>query len=125
MKSVILKGQEIKIGSKIRFIDDKNLYVGAKSNIIKPQIGVVYTVRGFTSVGGFYLEEIKNQQIEWLDVAGRVEDKSEPGFAVYRFEPASPLRKEKSEKIVKIKIEPIIEERIDKEIVRKNKLVFN
>jgi hypothetical protein len=35
MKTVILKGQEIKIGSEVRFIDDRNLYSDVK-NIIKP-----------------------------------------------------------------------------------------
>lgn len=115
MKSVILKGQEIKIGSKVRFVDNKNLYSGIKG-VIKPELGGVYTVRGFTSLGGFYLSEITNQIVEWVDANGNKEGKSEPGFAANRFEPAQPLR---MKKIVQIKIEPIVEERIDVEIVEK------
>jgi hypothetical protein len=115
MKTVILKGQKITIGSKVRFIDGSKLYVDSKT-VIKPQVGKVYTVRGFSSVGGFYLEEIKNKDVEWVSPSGESKGTSEPGFAVNRFEPAQPLRKEK---IVQIKIEPLVEERLDVETLKK------
>lgn len=108
MKSVILKGQKIEIGSKVRFINDKELYVGLEG-VTRPIIGQVYTVRGFTDVGGFFLEEIKNDIFQWM-IDDKVDSESEPGFATWRFEPAEMTSKRK---IVQIKIEPIIEERLD------------
>ncbi len=90
MKTVILKGQEIKIGSQVRFVNDKDLYNGVK-DIVKPVLGQVYTVRGFTDLNGFYLEEVKNINFEWTTESGDVDSVSEPGFAVWRFEPAQPL----------------------------------
>lgn len=108
MKTVILKGQEIKIGSQVRFIDEKNLYSDVE-NVVKPVVGQVYTVRGFTDIGGFYLEEIKNIIFEWTS-NGEVVSESEPGFAAWRFEPATPLKKKK---IVNIEILPMVEERLE------------
>lgn len=90
MKTVILKGQEIKIGSQVRFVNDTNLYVGVEG-VIKPVLGQVYTVRGFSEPNGFYLEEVKNIDFEWTSPNGDVDSVSEPGFAVWRFEPATPL----------------------------------
>jgi hypothetical protein len=90
MKTIILKGQEIKIGSQVRFMDDRHLYADVK-DVIKPVVGQVYTVRGFTDLNGFLLEEVKNINFEWTDDNGDVESVSEPGFAIWRFEPATPL----------------------------------
>lgn len=92
MKTVILKGQEIKIGSQVRFVNDKDLYTGVEG-VIKPVIGQVYTVRGFSELNGFYLEEVKNIDFEWTSPTGDVDGVSEPGFATWRFEPATPLGK--------------------------------
>jgi hypothetical protein len=108
MKTVILKGQEIKIGSEVRFIDDRNLYSDVK-NIIKPVLGNVYVVRGFSKNGGFLLEGIENQIHTFADMNGTIFDTCEPGFAVNRFEPATPLKKRK---IVRIEILPMVEERL-------------
>jgi len=108
MKTVILKGQEIKIGSEVRFIDDRNLYSDVK-NIIKPVLGNVYVVRGFSKNGGFLLEGIENQIHTFADMNGTIFDTCEPGFGVSRFEPATPLKKRK---IVRIEILPIVEERL-------------
>lgn len=76
---------DVKIGESIRFIDDTKLYEGI--TIIKlPEIGKVYTVRGY-SEKGFYLEEIKNIDIEWINVETReVDSVCEPGFGAWRFE---------------------------------------
>ncbi|MFY7668508.1 MAG: hypothetical protein ACOVQG_07175 [Crocinitomicaceae bacterium] len=76
---------DVKIGESIRFIDDTNLYEGI--TIIKlPEIGKVYTVRGY-SEKGFYLEEIKNIDIEWINGETReVDSVCEPGFGAWRFE---------------------------------------
>ena len=58
MKSIILKGQEIKIGSKVRFVNNSDLYTFDKiGEISKPRLGRVYTVRGFTDKDGFFLEQ--------------------------------------------------------------------
>ncbi len=108
MKTVILKGQEIKIGSQIRFIDDRDLYTDVTS-IKKPVVGNVYTVRNFSKNGGFLLEEVKNDVHTFADSNGVIFDTCEPGFAVNRFEPASPLKKRK---IVQIEILPMVEERL-------------
>lgn len=115
MKTVILKGQTITIGSKIRFVDDRNLYEGY-SNINKPSVGLVYTVRAFSQKNGFLLEEVKNDFATWTDDDGNIEGSGEPGFAVWRFEPGQPVRKKK---IVQIEILPMVEERL--EITRKVK----
>jgi hypothetical protein len=106
MKTVILKGQEITIGSQVRFVDDRKLYLGFK-DVIKPVVGQVYTVRGFTILNGFFLEEVKNVEINWINDQGELDDVAEPGFAAWRFEPAQPLRKKK---IVRIEIFPQVEE---------------
>lgn len=90
MKTVILKGQEIKIGSQVRFVNDKDLYVDVK-DVNKPALGQVYTVRGFTELNGFLLEEVKNINFEWTNDSGDVDSVAEPGFAIWRFEPAIPL----------------------------------
>jgi hypothetical protein len=106
MKSITLNGQEVTIGSKVRFIDDRDLYPTSRSIIKIPSVGEVYTVRGFTDVGGFYLEEIKNDSYVFEgDIIP-----TEPGFAVRRFEVAQPLRKKK---IVQIEILPMVEERLE------------
>ena len=92
MKSVILKGVEIKIGDKVRFVNDSRLYIGC--DVSRPELGKVYMVRGFTtgSTGksSFLLEEIKNH--DWFVEDGKGDvDMKEPGFAIWRFEPATPL----------------------------------
>lgn len=118
MKSVILKGQKIEVGSKVKFINDIDLYVGV-DGVIKPIVGHIYTVRGFTTLGGFYLEEIKNIIFKWYN-GDKLESEDEPGFATWRFEPAEMITKRK---IVQIKIEPIIEERLDRNLITSNKKV--
>lgn len=109
MKTIILKGQEIKIGSQVRFMDDRHLYTDVK-DIIKPVVGQVYTVRDFTKLNGFLLEEVKNVEHNWVNDQGELDDVAEPGFAAWRFEPAQPLRKKK---IVNIEILPMVEERLE------------
>ena len=56
MKTVILNGQEIKIGTKLRFIDDRNLYTDNRDIIKIPELGEIYTVRGFNDIGGMLLQ---------------------------------------------------------------------
>jgi hypothetical protein len=109
MKSVILKGQIITIGSKVRFVDDRDLYPGC-DHVKKPSVGIVYEVRGFSDKNGFLLEEVKNRNVEWVNENGDYDGESEPGFAVWRFEPGQPIRKKK---IVQIEILPMIEERLE------------
>lgn len=112
MKSIILKGQEIKIGSKVRFVNNSDLYTFDKiGKISKPRLGRVYTVRGFTDKDGFFLEEIVNPVLDWHDASGRFSQKGEPGFAAWRFEPYTPLYEN-----VKIdcEFEKVVEEKIEK-----------
>jgi hypothetical protein len=109
MKTIILKGQEIKVGSQVRFIDDRHLYDDCEG-IVKPVVGQVYTVRGFTKLNGFLLEEVKNVDHRWTNDEGEIDDVAEPGFAAWRFEPGQPLRKKK---IVNIEILPMVEERLE------------
>lgn len=99
MKTIILKGVEIKKGSKVRFINDKDLYTGIEG-IIKPEIGGIYTVRDINEKGGFLLKEIINDDFEWYLPSGELDIVAEPGFASRRFEPQLPLRKK-----VKVNIE--------------------
>ena len=89
MKTVILKGVEIKIGSQVRFIDDRNLYSDVPT-IIKPVVGNVYVVKGFSKNGGFLLETIDNPVYRFVTPEGNLIEICEPGFAVNRFEPAKP-----------------------------------
>jgi hypothetical protein len=103
MKYVILNGQKITIGSKVRFVYSQDLYVGRTASFNLPEVGNVYTVRGFTNKGGFYLEEVKNQAFRFL-VEGVQDETAEPGFAVWRFEAATPLMKKK---IVNIEVKPL------------------
>lgn len=109
MKYVILNGQKISIGSKVRFIHNNDFYVGDSSGINLPIVGNVYTVRGFSPKGGFYLEEVKNKVYRFF-VEGVQDATNEPGFAVWRFEAATPL---KQKKIVQIEILPQVEERLE------------
>lgn len=116
MKSVILKGVEVKIGDSVRFIDDRNLYPGMDINL--PELGEVYEVAGF-SVGnngkpGFYLKEITNDEIAWSDESGDVEW-DVPGFAIWRFEPATPLADAISEIDTK-KVQEVFEKLLDKTV---------
>jgi hypothetical protein len=115
-KSIMLKGVEVKIGDTVRFIDDANLYTDKYDGfdkIVKPVLGKVYTVRGFTVNNGFYLDEIVNEVL--------VSDTGvalEPGFGVYRFDPANPLIAEvkaaaKSKKKVNIVIAPEVIETLE------------
>jgi hypothetical protein len=108
MKTVILKGQEITIGSEVRFVDDRDMYADVPS-INKPVVGNVYVVKEFSKNNGFLLEGIDNKVHKFSNLEGELIDICEPGFAVNRFEPAKPLRKRK---IVRIEILPIVEERL-------------
>lgn len=117
MKTVILKGQEIKIGSEVRFIDDRNLYTDI-NKIKKPVVGNVYVVRAFSKNGGFLLEGLENQIYTFANTNGDIFETCEPGFAINRFEPSRPLKKKK---IVRIKIMPIVEERLDVPLKTKTK----
>jgi hypothetical protein len=92
-------------------VNDSNLYTGVEG-VIKPILGQVYVVRGFTDLNGFYLEGINNMIFNWYSTQGKLESIAEPGFANWRFEPAQPARKNK---IVNIEILPIVEERIGME----------
>lgn len=118
MKSIILKGVEVKIGDTVRFINNVDLYVGGFDGfdrIIKPVVGKVYTVRGFSDLNGFYLEEIKNSTIEYID--NDIIYTVEPGFGFWRFEPANPLIAEVKEVASKNKKVSI---KIEKEIIEKS-----
>lgn len=108
MKTVILKGQEITIGSEVRFVDDRDMYDDVPS-INKPVVGNVYVVKEFSKNGGFLLEGVGNKVHRFSNLEGDFIDICEPGFAVNRFEPANPLKKRK---IVRIEILPIVEERL-------------
>jgi hypothetical protein len=116
MKTVILKGVEIKIGSRVRFVNDTNLYTTVEG-VIKPELGNVYTVRDINDLGGFLLQEIKNVDYEWYSPQGELDFIAEPGFANWRFEPKQPANKKR--KIVQVKILPEIKETIDLPIRRK------
>lgn len=115
-KSIMLKGVEVKIGDTVRFIDDTNLYTenyNGFDKIIKPEVGKVYTVRGFTFKNGFYLEEIVNELL-----VAETGATCEPGFGVFRFDPANPLIAEvreavKSKKKVNITIAPEVIETLE------------
>ncbi len=108
VKAIILNGVEITIGSKIKYIDDRKLYENC-SEIILPKLGHIYTVRGF-SYKGFYLEEIINDDIQWIDKNGKVDSISEPGFGSWRFEPYIPLQKKAT---INCSFEKIVEERLE------------
>ena len=83
---VSLNGKDITIGSLVRFVDDNNCYPGY-DHVKKPTVGNIYEVRGFSDKNGFLLKEVKNYNVEWTNENGDYDGESEPGFAVWRFEP--------------------------------------
>lgn len=90
MKTITINGVVVKIGSRVRFVNDKNLYVGV-GGINKPELGKTYTVRDINEIGGFLLQEVKNIDIEWYSSTGNLDFIAEPGFANWRFEPKKPI----------------------------------
>lgn len=106
MKTITINGVEVKIGDKVRYMNDRDLYIGV-DGVIKPVIGVIYTVRDINKKGGFLLEEIKNIDFEWYSLSGELEYIEEPGFANWRFEPKKPIAKKK---VVQIEILPEVKE---------------
>lgn len=122
MKTVVLKGVVIKIGDLIRFIDNTNLYSGlGYLGINLPKLGGVYKVRGFSINGGFLLSEINNSTIDWFDNINPDNSIStEPGFAIWRFEPSNPLIAEvknvlSKNKVITITIDPEVIETLELE----------
>lgn len=117
MKSVMLNGVEVKVGSLVRFVNDANLYdIGPISEtIIKPVLYGFYVVRGFAYNGSFLLEGINNKSYVFP------EGKHEPGFNPKRFEPVTIMNhtvvENKNEKVVKIRIKKEIIEKLDLESV--------
>lgn len=107
VKRVTINGVEIKIGDKVRFINDVNLYVHFQ-NVYRPRLRKVYTVRDINELGGFLLEEVINVNFEWYSLEGKIDLIAEPGFANWRFEPQKPVSKKR--KIVWIKIIPQVQE---------------
>lgn len=118
MKSITINGVEVKIGSRVRFVNDKDLYIGVEG-VIKPELRKVYTVRDINEIGGFLLEEVKNINFEWYSPSGELDFIAEPGFANWRFEPKTSLRKKR--KVVQIEILPQIKETLYKSPQRKVK----
>jgi hypothetical protein len=106
MKTITINGIEVKIGDKVRYVNNKDLYIDVEG-VIKPVIGNIYTVRDINKKGGFLLEEIKNIDFEWYSPSGEVEYIEEPGFANWRFEPKKPIARKK---IVQIEILPEVKE---------------
>jgi hypothetical protein len=111
MKTVLLKGVEIKIGSRVRYVNDTDLYVTVKG-VIKPELGQVYTVRDINDLGGFLLKEIRNTTFEWYSPSGELDYIAEPGFANWRFEPGMPALKLERKKS-KTKSKPQVKETVD------------
>lgn len=109
MKKIILKGVEVTVGSRVRYINDKDLYVGI-NGITKPELGKIYSIRAINELDGFLLKEIRNVIFEWYSEQGELEFIAEPGFANWRFEPVLPISKKK---VVRIEILPEVEERLD------------
>jgi len=116
MKSVLLNGIEIKVGSVVRFINDTDLYIDLDIN--KPILYGYYIVRGFSD-GGFLLEGIINEKIGIYTK----EDESEyvvgePGFAFQRFT-TLPI-KEKTYYKVNFKIKKEVVESLDLKSIKSN-----
>lgn len=85
----MLGKHNVKIGDKLRFIDDRDLYTDI--DFIKlPELGKIYEVRGY-SFRGFYLVEITNPIVRWLNADGTTNSREEPGFGAWRFEKAQPV----------------------------------
>ena len=118
MKTITINGVEVKIGSRVRFVNDKDLYTGVEG-VIKPELRKVYTVRDINEIGGFLLEEVKNIDFEWYSPSGELDFITEPGFANWRFEPKTPLRKKR--KVVQIEVLPEVKETLYKSPQRRPK----
>lgn len=76
---------DFKIGDKVKFIKNNELYVGLPQ-VKVPKIGQIYTIRDYSQPGGFLLEEIVNELMRWSDYS-----LCEPGFARWRFEKTIPI----------------------------------
>ena len=106
----MLEKKDVKIGDRIRFINDESLYEDAPF-ITKPILGKVYTVRAY-SYKGFYLEEIINELVNWIDpVSNNIDSIDEPGFGAWRFE--------------KLKTHPVIGYQIEKDLVDMPKKIID
>jgi hypothetical protein len=110
-KFVKVSGVDVFIGDKVRFINDSNLYQGDTEGfdtIVKPKVGKIYEVRGFSDKGGLYLVGINNQEIPF-NSDGYV-FYAEPGFATWRFAPF--VNNVATNFTTNVKIEPQVEERV-------------
>lgn len=108
MKTITINGIKVKIGDKVRYVNDKDLYKDVEG-VIKPVLRNVYTVRDINEIGGFLLQEIRNTTFEWYSTSGELDYIAEPGFANWRFEPAKPIAKKK---VVQIEILPQVKETV-------------
>ena len=126
MKSFILKGVKVEIGSLVRFVDDTQ-FIGVHFDTVKPIVGGYYTVRGF-SVGTngvtFLLDGIVNNKQELITRDNRELGFAEPGFNPTRFEPVvkpamSEKNAQKEAKVngIKIKISREVVESLDLESI--------
>ena len=109
---------KLKIGDKVKFVNDKDIYT--YEEIVNPILGKVYTVRGFTTKGGIYLQEIENKELVWPSENNIV---AEPGFATWRF--VKDLSQEvkaqnKSKKKVTISIPNEVRESLDLKSINLN-----
>ena len=115
MKSVILNGIEVKVGSLVRFINDTEMYVGI--NLNKPILYGYYIVRGFSN-GGFLLEGVKNEEQNIFTKEDESEfEVAEPGFAFDRF---IAVVKYKKEYKINFKISREVVESLDMKSISKN-----
>lgn len=121
MKSVILNGVEVKIGSMVRLINDFDMYSTGEvsETIIRPILYGYYVVRGFSPISGsFYLDGINNKTY-LLNYSGEMFE-IEPAFAINRFVPVpnskmsqSDAKKESKSNFTKITINREVIESLD------------
>ncbi len=115
MKSVILNGVEVKVGSLVRFINDVDMYVGIKLNT--PILYGYYVVRGFSN-GGFLLEGVENQKQNIFTKEDESEfEVNEPGFAFNRFTSVPKIKKDYK---INFKIKREVIESLDMKSISQN-----
>lgn len=112
MKSIMLNGVKVSIGSMVRFVDDENLYTESSMLWVKkPVLYGYYIVRGFAA-GALLLDGIVNDQDTLIRRSVGEVVFVEPGFAPRRFVAVPPMVK-KQVKINKIKIRKEVLETLD------------
>ena len=134
MKSIILNGVEVSVGSMVRFMDNTELYTSGvvSESVILPELYGYYVVRGFITKlsnqwGASILLEGINNKVYELNCHNGSTIVCEPPFSPRRFIPVpnpkmsqSDIIKESKANGIKVKITKEVLEALDVKLVSYN-----